>query len=329
MVAAKKHHELVYRTVVGLIGGMGPEATLDIFSQVLRSQHRQFIAVQRAARACGSGDTAALLAATRSVSTAPWTAAEVDTLARFPGDIATARWDDQHHIPMLIFSSSQIPDRTEWLLDPSPSTPDPRPALVRTACALVAAGANVLAMPCNTAHAFADDVREVVGPKIELLHMPELTIEFALRQHAPPRPSDPLTMGLLATTGTIRSQVYHAAAQSVMERSGGGNASVRLVTPEDVTEGCQATVMESIYGSCGIKAGYSDLASVEGQHNAALLRGQQEALVKDGAACVLAGCTEIPLVLQEEEEAGGSGALVNPTRVLADMIVWRSLRDRM
>ena len=51
--------------------------------------------------------------------------------------------------------------------------------------------------------------------------------------------------------------------------------------------------------------------------------------MKDGAACVLAGCTEIPLVLQEEEEAGGSGALVNPTRVLADMIVWRSLRDRM
>ena len=98
---------------------------------------------------------------------------------------------------------------------------------------------------------------------------------------------------------------------------------------EDVTEGCQATVMESIYGSCGIKAGYSDLASAEGQHNAALLRGQQEALVKDGAACVLAGCTEIPLVLQEEEDAGGSGALVNPTRVLADMIVWRSLRDRM
>ena len=41
MVAAKKHHELVYRTVVGLIGGMGPEATLDIFSQVLRSQHRR------------------------------------------------------------------------------------------------------------------------------------------------------------------------------------------------------------------------------------------------------------------------------------------------
>ena len=36
-----------------------------------------------------------------------------------------------------------------------------------------------------------------------------------------------------------------------------------------------------------------------------------------------------PLRSGEDSHAGGSGVLVNPTRVLADMIVWRSLRDRM
>ena len=163
----KKHHELVYRTVVGLLGGMGPEATLDLFSRVLRTQHRQFVVLQRAVQQ--GANRAEQLTAVKSVSTAPWTLEEVRRLSEFPGDIATARWDDQHHIPILVFNSTQIPDRTAYLLAPDDaSAHDPRPALQRTARSLVAAGANLLAMPCNTAHAFAPDIEAAVGTDAEV-----------------------------------------------------------------------------------------------------------------------------------------------------------------
>ena len=57
--------------------------------------------------------------------------------------------------------------------------------------------------------------------------------------------------------------------------------------------------------------------------NAALLREQQDLLLtRGGASCVIAGCTEIPLVLEDGPE------LLNPTQVLADHIIWRTLRDR-
>ena len=74
---------------------------------------------------------------------------------------------------------------------------------------------------------------------------------------------------------------------------------------------------------CIIQAGNADTSTAEGAHNAALLRAQQELLVeRGGASCVIAGCTEIPLVLPD------GPTLLNPSQVLADVIVWRTIRDR-
>lgn len=53
-------------------------------------------------------------------------------------------------------------------------------------------------------------------------------------------------VGLLATSGTIKSQVYHEAAR---------RAGLQLVTPG---HDYQALVMEAIYGERGIKAGFTD-----------------------------------------------------------------------
>ena len=52
--------------------------------------------------------------------------------------------------------------------------------------------------------------------------MPELTIQCALRCASTAAEEEgPITMGVLATSGTLRSRVYHRAAETVTARSGG------------------------------------------------------------------------------------------------------------
>lgn len=57
---------------------------------------------------------------------------------------------DQEHPRVFIDSNPKIPDRTAGLFGQGP---DPAPALVATAQGLVRAGADVIVIPCNSAHA--------------------------------------------------------------------------------------------------------------------------------------------------------------------------------
>jgi len=58
---------------------------------------------------------------------------------------------DQDRLRVIIWSDPTIPDRSRALTGEGP---DPTPMLRRGAQGLRAAGASVLAVPCNTAHAF-------------------------------------------------------------------------------------------------------------------------------------------------------------------------------
>src|SRR2546428_7813554 len=57
---------------------------------------------------------------------------------------------DQDHLRVIIDSNPQVPDRTRGLRGEGP---DPTPALVATARGLERAGADLIAIPCNSAHA--------------------------------------------------------------------------------------------------------------------------------------------------------------------------------
>ena len=58
---------------------------------------------------------------------------------------------DQDHIPVVVCSLPQVPDRTEAILHGGPS---PLPLLIRGVEALRRAGADFAVMPCVTAHYF-------------------------------------------------------------------------------------------------------------------------------------------------------------------------------
>jgi aspartate racemase len=102
--------------------------------------------------------------------------------------------------------------------------------------------------------------------------------------------------GLIASTGTLESRLFH----DVFDR-----ADIEIIHPEADE---QDQVMESIFGPEGIKAG-----SISGFPKETLI-SIAKALIARGAEAIIAGCTEVPLVLNEKDFPV---PLVEPLRIAA------------
>ena len=74
----------------------------------------------------------------------------------------------------------------------------------------------------------------------------------------------------------------------------------------------QKRVMNAIYGEQGIKAGLT-----QGGSRKDVLK-EAKALVKRGAQAILLGCTELPLVLAQEDLPV---PLIDPLQILAEVVV--------
>lgn len=170
---------------------------------------------------------------------------------------------DQDHLRILVDNNSNIPDRTAAILD---GGADPLTELEASARLLERAGASFLVIPCNTAHHWLPRLRSRVG--IPILDMVGETAT-AVSEHRPAL----RRVGLLATTGTLRTQLYPSAL-----RVGG-------VTTLEPTAEEQARVMAVIYG---IKAGD------RGVRPDLVRLGR--ILLERGAAALILGCTELSLV---------------------------------
>jgi aspartate racemase len=227
-------------------------------------------------------------------------AATVDFMQKMIGRTHAHR--DQDHIKLLVEHNPQIPDRTEHLLG---GGEDPTVSLYATCKKLEAGGADIIAIPCNTAHAFVERIERRL--QVPIVHMPEVTAAH-LRARFPGLRE----VGVLATTGTLASGVYAAA----LNKHG-----LQQVAP---TAQSQARVMDAIYGARGVKAGYTDGICIE-DLNAAL-----DDLLARGVRVVLLGCTELPLLLRGErvKRNGREAALVDPTDILARACVARAQAAR-
>ena len=199
---------------------------------------------------------------------------------------------DQDHVKMVVEHNPQIPDRTENLIGEGP---DPTIPLYSACKKLEAQGADMIAIPCNTAHAYVERIQRYLS--VPVVNMLFETVEYIKRRHA-----DRRTVALLATSGTVASRVYH----DIIEAAG-----LDTVVPDPVH---QDLVMRAIYGEKGVKAGYT-----EGECKQDLLRALEN-VVEQGADVVILGCTELPLLLQQTEDfpvAGKSVVVLDPTDILA------------
>lgn len=188
---------------------------------------------------------------------------------------------DQEHFRICVDSNTNIPDRTAAILE---GGADPRPEMIKSAQRLQAIGAEVLIIPCNTAHYFLDDVSKTV--EIPFVHMPRETAKALAERGIS-------AAAILATDGTIQTGIYHRE----LEKAG--------ITPIQPTEEDQKTLMSLIYDY--VKAGKPY------PHPEKLLQLQQN-LQAQGAQAMILGCSELPIAFDDREVLLPA---VDPTDILA------------
>ena len=106
--------------------------------------------------------------------------------------------DDAEHIPLIVHQNPQVPSRIRHLIERTGE--DPGPVLAQMARDLAAAGAEALAMPCNTAHAYASPIR--AATTLPFLDMRDATVA------ALPRGA---RIGMLASPAVRMSGAFDAA----------------------------------------------------------------------------------------------------------------------
>jgi aspartate racemase len=228
---------------IGILGGMGPEATVDFF--------REIVAVTPARK-------------------------------------------DQDHVPVLVYSNPRMPDRASAILYGAES---PLPHLMEGARVLERGGAGLIAIPCNTAHYYLEDLRATV--RISVMNMIEEACRVLRSEYPEAR-----TAGLLATTGTVRMRLY----EHLLDREG-----VSVIAPPGEEQHLVQTAIDRI------KAG----APRDEVHP--VLKTACCNLMARGASLIILGCTEIPLVLDSTDPAC---PILNPTRILAEAAVGWALGKR-
>ena len=173
---------------------------------------------------------------------------------------------DQDHIHIIIDSYPQIEDRTAYILH---GGKNPKDKLIESAKRLENAGADALIMPCNTAHFFAKDIEKEVS--IPLIHIVKSTAEAIKNKY--PKANK---IGLIATTGTLKSGVY----ANILKDYG-----YHII---ELDERLENDIMDCIYK--GVKAGKTE-------EYVALFQKCVDKITDMGADVLIAGCTEIPILV--------------------------------
>lgn len=190
---------------------------------------------------------------------------------------------DQEHLHIIVDNNPKIPDRSAFFNKGGLS---PASDITKSAQLLEKAGADILVIACNLAHYFVDAVQEsinipILNMQVETaIHIKDLGIN---------------KVGLLAVTSTVSNQLYHNALQ------------VHDVTVIEPNADMQKRVMKGILS---VKSG--DLK--DGTY---YLEEVAKVLIDEGAEAIIAGCTEVPIVLQTTDMF----RIIDATKVLAKSVI--------
>jgi aspartate racemase len=172
---------------------------------------------------------------------------------------------DQAHIPAVLWSDPRVPDRTRGKLA---GGADPLPWLQRGVRGLRAAGCRAIAIPCNTAHGWHD---ELLREGLPILHIVDATAA-ELRKVAPGG-----VVGVMGTAATLKMRLY----QDRLEAQGW-----ECITPDEAQMAQLVSPAIAMVKANRVAEAYAPLAEVV------------RALAARGARAVVLGCTEIPLGIQ-------------------------------
>jgi aspartate racemase len=171
---------------------------------------------------------------------------------------------DQDHVAAVLWSDPRVPDRTVARLA---GGEDPLPYLLRGVRGLEAAGCGAIAIPCNTAHGWHDELR--VQTELPILHIVDATAAELRRQGVPPE-----AVGVMGTAGTLAMRLY----QNRLEAQGWG-----CMTPTSSEMERLVTPAIALVKANRVAEAYAPLAEMV------------TILKRRGVSAVVLGCTEIPL----------------------------------
>lgn len=174
---------------------------------------------------------------------------------------------DGEHIDMLVSSCATTPDRTAFILGNSAETP--LPVMQREAKRLTDGGAQLLVLPCNTAHYFYDGLQS--SCPVPILNIIRETVSLLTRKGV-------RRFGLLATEGTVRSGAYSRLCTA-------SDAPQCILPQPEEQRIITATIFDQIKRNR--PADMEAFCSVA------------DALLARGCECLVLGCTELSLLKQQ------------------------------
>ena len=188
---------------------------------------------------------------------------------------------DQDHLPVALVSvPAKVLDRTMFLQGEVEENPGIAIAgIIKT---LASAGAEIIGIPCNTAHSplIFNEILERIPGSIKLLNMIEEVGRHITSDYPEIRKA-----GILGTNGTYLSKVYSDVLSTF---------NIETIYPMENMQ--KSLVHPAIYDkSYGIKA-FSDPVTDRARND---LLEVASLLVQQGSEAIILGCTEIPLAIPE------------------------------
>lgn len=197
---------------------------------------------------------------------------------------------DQDHFRIIIDSNPKIPDRTKAILGLGES---PVPEIVQTAKNLENMGVELACIPCMTSHYFYDEIVKQV--KLPIMNALEELNAYLEKNYPSVK-----KVGVLATTGTKHTKIFDQYLKGYT-----------MIYPDETIQ--EENVMKAIYGEgTGIKSGVLTGEPVR------LLLEAGESLILKGAEVIILGCTEIGLVLNENNLSFPG---IDPLNVMAEAMI--------
>ncbi len=196
----------------------------------------------------------------------------------------TCAENDYEHLPVILYSVPQlVPDRTDFIT--GRTTVNPSAGIIQGLQNLVKAGAHILAVACNNAHAdlIFNPVKEWVEKHqgLELVNIVDSTVEYILTVSPSVRKA-----GILAVYGTYKSQVYEKALL---------NKGIEVI---GLTEEMKKSIHNIIWNrEYGIKAFSSPVTPKARNELLSIINY----MVKNKADAIILACTEIPLAITEKK----------------------------
>lgn len=227
----------VEEKIVGVIGGLGPGATVDLMRRVIA---------------------------------------------------ATPAKDDADHIRMIVDNNPKIPSRIKALIEGTGESP--APYMSEMARKLADFGVDFLAIPCNTAHFYYDDICSAVN--IPVLNMVDLTVENVVKENPFVR-----TVGLLASEAVLVTKLYLKRFEE------------RGVKQNHLSAQLQTRIMTSIRK---IKAGEYR------EEDKRVLQSAAEELISRKAEALIVACTELSII---SDSINVEVPIYDASQVLAEGIV--------